>query len=197
MREGPGGYTSLRLACPEEGLTSVCTHPLTHSRQCEGNLTIPNKMHDLPCWYIIPSRCTTGEWKRTAIVAARVRVYWFPFSWGSVSTHTHSLHLQLHRPPWACEAAGCDANGTGWFANDTSSSISVVATGTGPILQILRKYQSDGGWRVNKGGWAVRSTEMRLHNSANLIKCAPSEPIAVSMADILSLFWVDRDGLCH
>lgn len=126
------------LSSPKAGLASVCTHPLTHPRQSEGNLTIPNKLRDLPRWYGIPSRCTTGEWKRTAIVAAWVRVYWFPFSWGSVSTHTHthSLHLQLHRPPWACEAAGCDANGTGWFANDISSSISVVAAGTGPIHHI-------------------------------------------------------------
>lgn len=31
-------------------------------------------------------------------------------------------------------------------------------------------YPSDGGWRLNKGGWAVRSTGMRLHNSRNLIK---------------------------
>lgn len=109
------------LSSPVAGLTSVCTHPLTHPRESDGNITISNKRRDLPCLYGIPSRCTTGEWKRTAIVAARVRVYWFSFSWGSVSTHTHSLHLQLHRPPWACEAAGCDANGTGWFANDISS----------------------------------------------------------------------------
>lgn len=78
------------LSSPQAGLTSVCTHPLTHPKQGERNLTIPNKLRDLPCWYRIPSRCTTGEWKRTAIVAARVRVYWFPFSWGSVSTHTQS-----------------------------------------------------------------------------------------------------------
>lgn len=96
----------------------------------------PGEMRDLPRLYSISTRCTAGEWKRTAIVAARVRVDWFPFGWGSVSTHTHGLHLQLHRPPWACEAAGCDANGTGWFAHDISSLISVVAAGAGPIHRI-------------------------------------------------------------
>lgn len=81
------------LSIVKAGLTSVCTHPLTHPRQCDGNITILNKRCDLPRWYRIRSRCTTGKWKRTAIVAARVRVYWFPFSWGSVSTHTHTVSI--------------------------------------------------------------------------------------------------------
>lgn len=84
----------------------------------DGKPSSPHEPRDLPPSYRIPEvRAQLWEWRRTTAVAARFRVYWFPFSWASVSTHTrartltHRLHLQLHRPPWACEAAGCDAKG--------------------------------------------------------------------------------------
>ena len=166
------------LSSPKAGFASVCTHPLTHPRQSEGNLTIPNKLRDLPRWYGIPSRCTTGEWKRTAIVAARVRVYWFPFSWGSVSTHTHT-HSHSHtvsicnsiaphgraRPRAVTQMALGDLQMT-YLPQSVSSPRGLVQFTT----YYTQIYPSDGGWRVNKGGWAVRSTGMRLHNSGNLIK---------------------------
>lgn len=169
MREAAGGCTSPRLACPKEASTSVCTHPLTHPGQRGGSLIIQNWTRHLPRWKGNAGRFNGGERRRTSTAAARVRVYWFPSQLGQ---RQHGLHLPLHRPPWACEAAGCDANGTGWFANDISSSIGVVATGPAPIQQIsLSKYQSDGERRGNNRGRAVRSTGMRLHNSVNLIKC--------------------------
>lgn len=163
-------YSSPAGLSSPQGLTSVCTHPLTHPKQGEGNLTIPNKLRDLPCWYRIPSRCTTGEWKRTAIVAARVRVYWFPFSWGSVSTHTVSIcnSIAPHgraRPRAVTQMALGDLQMT-YLPQSVSSPQGLVQF----TRYYTQKYPSDGGWRVNKGGWAVRSTGMRLHNSGNLIK---------------------------
>lgn len=87
------------------------------SRAGRGNTTIPESNRAIfhGGAESRKSRITTGERKAHGDCSPRGSVYWFPFSWASVSTHTHThgLHLQLHRPPWVCEAAGCDANGTG------------------------------------------------------------------------------------
>lgn len=108
------------LSSPVAGLTSVCTHPLTHPRESDGNITISNKRRDLPCLYEIQvGALLESESARRLLPPESVSIG--SRSAGAASAHTHSLHLQLHRPPWACEAAGCDANGTGWFANDISS----------------------------------------------------------------------------
>lgn len=137
MCSSPAGLPS-----PGAGLNRMCTHPLTHHSRSDGRQAEKTARSSALIRNHKSVHCCESGSARRLLPPGSVSIG--SPSAGAASAHTltrtHGLHLQLHRPPWACEAAGCDANGTGWFANDLSPGFSVVAAARAPHLRVfLRK----------------------------------------------------------
>lgn len=80
------------LSSPVAGLTSVCTHPLTHPRESDGNITISNKRRDLPCLYEIQvGALLESESARRLLPPESVSIG--SRSAGAASAHTHTVSI--------------------------------------------------------------------------------------------------------
>ena len=77
------------------GPPGVCTRPLTHPGQGDGNT--PSRASGAV--FRVHTRSQVGALLASGgarrLLPPGVRVYWFPFSWGSVSTHTHTHTVSI------------------------------------------------------------------------------------------------------